>query len=389
MREVDVILSTKIQKNSNGYILTQSHYIEKTLKKFRHYDDRPVVTPFDLKVQVKRNKGQSVSQLQYTQVLGSLMYIINYTRPNLAYSVSRIGRYSHNPGRDHWDALVKISNHNEGKSISGYVFTLGGAAVSWKSSKQIVNTKSTMEAEFVTLDKATKEAKWIRSFLEGKDNGEMLIDSIKNGHFQLKEEITIPVTDGSAKIKHAQTLEDLTPKEKLRRSCDIKATNIILLGLPVDIYTLVNRKSQAMGTKCTAKKRVKDSEWLKEKMLLSQAQEFEVILNDEQQDFLADRLEDIDSDCEDLQLHTTSNFKADHVDAYDSDRDDEATASELLFEVPHYDTYHENDLLDYVVQEMEYNEHLVSNNGSCDELTSDSNVIFYADYMVTIENDVA
>nr|GEV69116.1 retrotransposon protein, putative, Ty1-copia subclass [Tanacetum cinerariifolium] len=49
MGEAYVILGIIIQKNSNGYILTQSHYIEKTLKKFRHYDDRPVVTPFDPK----------------------------------------------------------------------------------------------------------------------------------------------------------------------------------------------------------------------------------------------------------------------------------------------------------------------------------------------------
>nr|GEV67899.1 Pol polyprotein [Tanacetum cinerariifolium] len=60
-----------------------------------------------------------------------------------------------------------ISNHNKGKSTSGYVFTLEGDAVSWKSSKQIVNTKSTMEAEFVALDKAAEEAEWPRSFLEG------------------------------------------------------------------------------------------------------------------------------------------------------------------------------------------------------------------------------
>ncbi|GKB35785.1 retrovirus-related pol polyprotein from transposon TNT 1-94 [Tanacetum coccineum] len=188
MGEADVILGIRIQKNFDGYILTQSHYIEKTLKKFGHYDDRPVVTPLDPKVQLKKNKGQSVSQLHYTQVLGSLMYIMNCTRPDLAYSVSRLSRYSHNPGRDHWDALVRvlqylkhtmayglhytkyppvlegycdanwISNHNEGKSTSGYVFTLGGAAVSWKSSKQTVNTRSTMEAEFVALDKAAEEA---------------------------------------------------------------------------------------------------------------------------------------------------------------------------------------------------------------------------------------
>ncbi|GKB13137.1 DNA polymerase zeta catalytic subunit-like protein [Tanacetum coccineum] len=116
---------------------------------------------------------------------------------DLAYSVSRLSRYSHNPDRDHWDALVRvlqylkhttayglhytkypsvlegycdanwISHHNEGKSTSGYVFILGGDVVSWKSSKQTVNTRSTMEAKFVALDKAAEEAKWLRSFLEG------------------------------------------------------------------------------------------------------------------------------------------------------------------------------------------------------------------------------
>ena len=60
-----------------------------------------------------------------------------------------------------------FSNASESKSTSGYVFTLGGAAISWKSSKQTVNTRSTMEAEFVALDKAAEEAEWLKSFLEG------------------------------------------------------------------------------------------------------------------------------------------------------------------------------------------------------------------------------
>ncbi|GKF01604.1 retrovirus-related pol polyprotein from transposon TNT 1-94 [Tanacetum coccineum] len=50
---------------------------------------------------------------------------------------------------------------------------------------------------------------------------------------------------------------------------------------------------------CTAKKMVKDYEWFKDKMLLAQAQEAGVILNDEQQDFLANSLEET-NDCEDL-----------------------------------------------------------------------------------------
>ena len=44
------------------------------------------------------------------------------------------------------------------KSISGYVFILGGSAVSWKSAKQTYITRSTMEAEFIALEKTSSEA---------------------------------------------------------------------------------------------------------------------------------------------------------------------------------------------------------------------------------------
>ncbi|CAL2238493.1 unnamed protein product [Prunus armeniaca] len=45
-------------------------------------------------------------------------------------------------------------------------FTLGGAAVSWKSSKQTCIARLTMESEFIALDKAGEEAEWLRNFLE-------------------------------------------------------------------------------------------------------------------------------------------------------------------------------------------------------------------------------
>ncbi|GJV28397.1 hypothetical protein Tco_1384845 [Tanacetum coccineum] len=128
-------------------------------------------------------------------------------------------------------------------------------------------------------------------------------------------------------------------------------------------------------------------------MLLAQAQEAGVVLHEDQQDFLADRLEEME-DCDYLWLQTTSNFKADHVDAYDSDCDDKATASAIFMAslslagslnddtvAPTYD-------LD-IFSEIEYTENSISNNDSYDELTSDNNVISYVDYMVTIENDDA
>ena len=59
-----------------------------------------------------------------------------------------------------------ISNVKASKSTSDYVFTQGGVAVSWKSSKQTVIARSTMESEFIELDKCREEVEWLSHFLE-------------------------------------------------------------------------------------------------------------------------------------------------------------------------------------------------------------------------------
>jgi hypothetical protein len=58
-----------------------------------------------------------------------------------------------------------IYDADELKATSGYVFTLGGDTVSWKSCKQTILTRSTMEAELAALDTATVEAEWLRELL--------------------------------------------------------------------------------------------------------------------------------------------------------------------------------------------------------------------------------
>ncbi|PHU03907.1 hypothetical protein BC332_29158 [Capsicum chinense] len=59
-----------------------------------------------------------------------------------------------------------ITGSNEVKSTSGYVFTIDGRTVSWKLSKQNCIARSTMESEFIVLDKAGEEAEWLQNFLE-------------------------------------------------------------------------------------------------------------------------------------------------------------------------------------------------------------------------------
>jgi hypothetical protein len=58
-----------------------------------------------------------------------------------------------------------ISDADELCGTSGYTFLLGGDAVSWKSCKQTVLTKSTMEAELTALDTASDEAEWLLNSL--------------------------------------------------------------------------------------------------------------------------------------------------------------------------------------------------------------------------------
>ena len=58
-----------------------------------------------------------------------------------------------------------ISNANELYATSGYVFTLGGGAISWRSCKQTILTRSIMKAELTALDTTTVEAEWLRELL--------------------------------------------------------------------------------------------------------------------------------------------------------------------------------------------------------------------------------
>ncbi|TYK15379.1 ty1-copia retrotransposon protein [Cucumis melo var. makuwa] len=133
-------------------------------------------TPFNAIKHLKKNKGDSVSQLEYAKIIGSVMYLMNYTRPDIAYAVSRLSRYTHNPDRYHWDALRhllrylkgtidyylhfnkfpvvlegycdanRVTDNDEVNSTSGYIFLLGGRAISWKSAKQTCIARSTMES---------------------------------------------------------------------------------------------------------------------------------------------------------------------------------------------------------------------------------------------------
>ncbi|GJS28021.1 zinc finger, CCHC-type containing protein [Tanacetum coccineum] len=127
--EANVILGIRIKHESNKIAISQSYYIEKVLKKFNYFDCTPVSTPMATSEKLIPNNGQAVSQLDSSRVIGCLMYVMTCTRPDIAFAVGKLSRYTSNYGTQHWQAIQQISNAKDTSSTSGWVFLLGGGAI--------------------------------------------------------------------------------------------------------------------------------------------------------------------------------------------------------------------------------------------------------------------
>ncbi|GJW93418.1 zinc finger, CCHC-type containing protein [Tanacetum coccineum] len=168
MREADVILGIKIKCKNKGIVIKQSHYIEKILKKFNREDCSSVSTPMDLTEKLMVNLGKLVDQLEYSRVIGCLMYAMTSTRPDIAYAgIMNYGlSYAGYPSMLEGYSDASWINHVEdSSSTSGWVFLLGGGAISWASKKQTCITSSTMESEFVALAAAGNKAESLRNLI--------------------------------------------------------------------------------------------------------------------------------------------------------------------------------------------------------------------------------
>ncbi|GJW37041.1 zinc finger, CCHC-type containing protein, partial [Tanacetum coccineum] len=106
MGEADVILGIKIKHENKRIVIAQSHYIEKILKTFNREDCSLVSTPMDPVEKLMPNTGKHVDQLEYSRAIGYLMYAMISTRPDIAYAVGRLSRFTSNPSRQHWHVLA-------------------------------------------------------------------------------------------------------------------------------------------------------------------------------------------------------------------------------------------------------------------------------------------
>ena len=198
-------IGLQIEHFPNGVLVHQSTYIKKILKRFNMDKAHPLSSPMVIRsLNVKNDqfhpceKGEELlgPEVPYLSDIGALMYLAYCTRPDIAFSVNLLARYSSAPTRRHWKGIQHILRYLSGttnmslfysnkskekllgyadagylsdphKAISqtGYVFNYNGTAISWRSIKQIMVATSSNHSEIIAIHEASRECIWLRSMI--------------------------------------------------------------------------------------------------------------------------------------------------------------------------------------------------------------------------------
>lgn len=197
--EAHYCLGMKISRDRDQGCITvdQKQHIENLLKRFHMEDCIGVQTPLDVgqnlfDVELQRKNDGIKFDVPYQEAVGSLMYLAQGTRPDIAFRVGLLSRFNNNHGPAHFAAVKRIMRYirhkadyklkyqrgdadlvgycdsdwagdkQDFKSTAGYVFVMSDAARSWSSKKEPTVAKSSMEAEYMALSFAASEGIWLK-----------------------------------------------------------------------------------------------------------------------------------------------------------------------------------------------------------------------------------
>ncbi|GJS72443.1 retrotransposon protein, putative, ty1-copia subclass [Tanacetum coccineum] len=207
--DVAYIIGIKIYRDRSKRLigLCQSAYIEKILKRYSLENSKRGTIPMQEKLKLSKSQGtstpaeiQRMQKIPYASAVGSIMYAVRCTRPDVAFAQNMTSRFQHNPGEIHWTTVKNILKYLRNtkdmfmvyggnierelrvscytyvgyltdadtlRSQTGYIFVLNGGDVDWKSTKQSIFATSSTDAEYIAPFDASKEAVWIRKFISG------------------------------------------------------------------------------------------------------------------------------------------------------------------------------------------------------------------------------
>jgi hypothetical protein len=282
------ILGIHVQRDRKRRLihLSQTALIDKVVKRFDQQNARPIATPMEHGTVVsvadspKTDEDKArVDVKRYGELIGSLQYLAQGTRPDIAFATSRLASVLNNPGVKHYEmglrvvrylnctrtygitlgglnSTVRLSGMSDSdfancpdtrRSVSGYAFTLGHGAVSWSSRKQDIVTTSTCEAEYVAMCNATKEAIWLRSLLDEigyKQEKSTLIAADNQGAIVLSED-----QSNHTRTKHIDLRYHFVRERTLNgevhfryvKSCD-NVADVFTKALPYSAFSLLRRR---------------------------------------------------------------------------------------------------------------------------------------------------
>ncbi|GKA57199.1 retrotransposon protein, putative, ty1-copia subclass [Tanacetum coccineum] len=180
--EAAFILGIKIYRDRSKRLIRigQNAYMDKILKRYKMDNSKRDHIPMQERLDLNKTQGaltpEEVKRMQnvpYALAMGSIMYVVRCTRPNVAFAQNITSRFQQNPGEPHWTAVKNILKYL--RNTKDMFLVYGGnpeaeirvdcycGAVDWKSSKQSTTAMSATEAEYI----AVSEAVWIRKFISG------------------------------------------------------------------------------------------------------------------------------------------------------------------------------------------------------------------------------
>ena len=184
-----------IRDKANGTLkLSRSNYVKKVLSRFNINEAKPVSTALGSHFKLSKEQSPKIeeeryhmSKVPYASTIGSLMYAMVCTTLDVAHAVGVVSRFMSRPRKQHLEAVKWILRYLKGssdtclcfigeslklqgyvdadfasdidsrKSITRFVFTLGGTTISWASNLQKIVTLSTIEAVYVTATEVGNE----------------------------------------------------------------------------------------------------------------------------------------------------------------------------------------------------------------------------------------
>lgn len=201
-------IGIQLEHVSGGLLMHQALYTTKLLQRFNMADCHAISTPMVVRHLDKEKdqlgpcrEGEELisTDTPYLSAIGALMYLANTTRPDIAFAVNLLARFSNSATQRHWTAIHTIMRYLKGtidmglfyssttsdskdlligyadagyksdphnaKSQTGFVFLYNKTAISWRSTKQTLTATSSNLAEIIALHEASRECIWLRKLI--------------------------------------------------------------------------------------------------------------------------------------------------------------------------------------------------------------------------------